>query len=103
MTSDVIAARRRAAHPGRMPTLELPAGSIAYRDVGSGPVVVFVHGLLVDGRLWSAVVSRLSPTHRCIVPDWPLGSHRAAMRPDADLSPPGLASLVLDLLDALDL
>ena len=40
---------------------------------------------------------------RCLAPDWPLGSHELAMTPDADLSPPGLASLIGGFLDALDL
>jgi len=62
-----------------------------------------MHGLLVDGRLWRKVVPRLEGDFRCIVPDWPLGSHVRALRPDADLSPPGLARIVADLMEALDL
>jgi pimeloyl-ACP methyl ester carboxylesterase len=83
--------------------VELPQGTIGYRDTGSGPPVLFVHGLLVDGRLWRNVVPRLEGDFRCIVPDWPLGSHTRALRPDADLSPPGLARIVADLVEALDL
>jgi pimeloyl-ACP methyl ester carboxylesterase len=83
--------------------VELPQGTIGYRDTGSGPPVLFVHGLLVDGQLWRKVVPRLEGDFRCIVPDWPLGSHGRAMRPDADLSPPGLAHIVADLMEALDL
>jgi pimeloyl-ACP methyl ester carboxylesterase len=84
-------------------TVELPQGPIRYTDRGEGPPVVFVHGLLVDGRLWQATADRLSPDARCIVPDWPMGSHRAPMRPDADLSPPGMARLIADFLAALEL
>ncbi len=83
--------------------IELPQGPIHYRDVGSGPPLVFVHGLLVDGALWEPVVERLSATHRCIVPDWPLGSHREAMREDADLSPHGMAKLISDFIGAIGL
>ena len=46
---------------------ELPAGPVAYRDLGSGDPIVFVHGLLVDGRLWegaAAELSRVAPLHR---------------------------------------
>ncbi len=86
-----------------MPEVALPQGTIRYRDEGSGHPVVFVHGALVDGRLWDPVVERLLPDFRCIVPDWPLGAHRIAMPPDADFSPTGLADLIADLLDALDL
>ena len=86
-----------------MPEITLPQGTIHYRDEGSGPPLVFVHGALVDGRLWDPVVERLADRARCIVPDLPLGSHRTAMRPDADMSPHGLARLVAGVLDALDL
>jgi pimeloyl-ACP methyl ester carboxylesterase len=81
----------------------LSQGTVRYRDSGSGPVVVLVHGLLVSGTLWDEVASRLSGSFRCIVPDLPLGSHQPAMEPDADLSPPGLARLVADLMDELEL
>jgi pimeloyl-ACP methyl ester carboxylesterase len=86
-----------------MPEIELAAGTVRYRDEGSGRPIVFVHGALVDGRLWDEVVSRLSGAARCVVPDLPLGAHRIAMRRDADLSPPGLADLVAELLERLDL
>jgi pimeloyl-ACP methyl ester carboxylesterase len=75
---------------------------IHHRDVGEGPPVVFVHGVLVDGRLWDPVVDRLDGLRR-IVPDLPLGAHRTPMPPDADLSPAGLAKLIADLLEELDL
>lgn len=83
--------------------IDLPQGPIRYRDEGSGPPLVFVHGLLADGRLWRKVVPLLVPGFRCIVPDWPLGSHELPMRPGADLSPTGVARLIADFLAALDL
>jgi pimeloyl-ACP methyl ester carboxylesterase len=76
---------------------------VRYREKGEGKPIVFVHGYLVDGRLWDGVVDRLSDRFRCIAPDWPIGSQQVAMRPDADLSPPGVAQLISDFLDALDL
>jgi len=48
-------------------------------------------------------VPLLEGEHRCIVPDWPLGSHVAPIDPDADLSPPGLARIIADFTAALDL
>ncbi len=83
--------------------IDLPAGRIRYREAGEGPPIVFVHGYLVDGRLWDGVVDRLSDRFRCIAPDWPIGSQQIAMEPDADLSPPGIASLIHDFLEKLDL
>jgi pimeloyl-ACP methyl ester carboxylesterase len=86
-----------------MKEVTLPQGTIRYRDNGAGEPLVFLHGLLVNGRLWDGVAERLSPDFRCIVPDLPLGSHAAPMNSDADLTPPGIARLVVDFLDALGL
>lgn len=83
--------------------VQLPAGTIRYREAGEGKPVVFVHGYLVDGRLWDGVVDRLSDRCRCLAPDWPLGAQQVAMNPDADLSPPGIARLIADFLEKLEL
>jgi pimeloyl-ACP methyl ester carboxylesterase len=83
--------------------IDLPAGRIRYREEGSGKPIVFVHGYLVDGRLWDGVVDRLGDRFRCIAPDWPIGAQQIAMKPDADLSPPGIAATIAALLEALDL
>jgi hypothetical protein len=61
--------------------VDLPAGRIRYREAGEGKPVVFIHGYLVDGRLWDGVVDRLSDRCRCIAPDWPIGSQQIAMKP----------------------
>ena len=87
-----------------MPEIELSAGTIAYEDTGgTGPTVVLLHGLMMDASLWDGVVAELRADHRCVVPTLPLGAHRTAMRPDADLSLRGVARLVTELLDRLDL
>jgi pimeloyl-ACP methyl ester carboxylesterase len=83
--------------------VELRQGTVRYRDAGSGQPIVFAHGLLVDGELWRKVTPLLEDGFRCIVPDLPLGSHREPMRPDADLTPPGVAQILADFMTALDL
>jgi pimeloyl-ACP methyl ester carboxylesterase len=83
--------------------IDLPAGRIRYRDEGQGKPVVFVHGYLVDSRLWDGVVDNLSDRCRCLAPDWPIGSQPMAMNPDADLTPYGIAAIVASFLEALDL
>ena len=80
---------------------KVPAGTIRYREAGSGPPVVFIHGLLVNGLLWRKVVPELEGSFRCIVPEMPLGSHPVALEEDADLSPTGLGRLIHDFLAAL--
>src|SRR5436305_13454698 len=86
-----------------MAEIGLSQGTIHYRDEGSGRAVVLIHGLLVSGTVWDQVVPLLAARVRCIVPDLPLGSHRQAMNPSADLSPPGLAALIAELLERLGL
>jgi pimeloyl-ACP methyl ester carboxylesterase len=66
-------------------------------------VLVFVHGLLVNGLLWRKVVPLLADRFRCVVPDLPLGSHATPMAAGADLTTPGLAEVLTDFLAALDL
>jgi pimeloyl-ACP methyl ester carboxylesterase len=83
-------------------SVDLENGTIRYRDVGSGEPIVFVHGLLVNGRIWDDVVPLLEG-YRCILPDLPLGAHEPAMAPRADLSPAGLRDVVVEFLDALGL
>jgi pimeloyl-ACP methyl ester carboxylesterase len=53
--------------------------------------------------LWDGPIAELSADHRCVAPTLPLGAHRHAMRADADLSLPGIARLVAEFLDRLDL
>jgi len=86
-----------------MQSVELPAGTIRYRDSGSGPVLLFVHGLVVNGLIWRKVTPLLTDSYRCIVPDWPLGSHSVPMNPGADLTIRGVARLIADFTEALDL
>ena len=85
-----------------MEEVRLPHATVRYRDDGSGEPIVFLHGLLVDGRLWRKVTPHLSG-YRCIVPDLPLGAHTTPAAPGADLTPHGIARLVADLLEELDL
>jgi pimeloyl-ACP methyl ester carboxylesterase len=88
---------------GEQKEVQLPQGTISYRERGSGEPIVFIHGLLVNGDLWRKVVPELSKDYRCIAPDLPLGSHSRPMSESADLSPYGLAKLIDDFLSALDL
>jgi pimeloyl-ACP methyl ester carboxylesterase len=77
-------------------------GSMDYLDVGSGPVIVFLHLVLADATHWDAMPPRLADRYRCIAPTMPMGAHRLPARQDADLSAAGLARAVAELLDHLD-
>ena len=85
--------------------IRLSGGTIRYRDEGpkDGPVLVFVHGFLVDSELWRKVTAEATSWARCLRPDLPMGSHTIAMDDDADLSPRGIAKLISEFIEALDL
>jgi pimeloyl-ACP methyl ester carboxylesterase len=48
-------------------------------------------------------VAELSADHRCLAPTLPFGAHLHPVRADADLSLPGIAALVAEFMDRLDL
>jgi len=87
-----------------MAHVEVSAGTIEYADTGgNGPVVVFVHGLLMDSAQWRHVAANLRDDFRCVPPTLPMGAHRRPMRPDADLSLRGLGRILTEFMDRLDL
>ncbi|MBN9388598.1 MAG: alpha/beta hydrolase [Chloroflexi bacterium] len=89
---------------GEQKAIELSQGTVSYRETGQGqPPVVLIHGLLVNGDLWRKVVPGLAGNYRCLAPDLPLGAHSTGLNPDADLTPPGIARLISDFIEALDL
>ncbi len=91
-----------------MPHRTLPQAIIGYVELGppasSHPPVLFVHGALVDARLWSDVANSLAEQgFHCILPTWPLGSHTTPVADRAALSPQGVAELIHQFILALDL
>ena len=91
-----------------MPQVALKQATIEYRVVGPDdsqhPPVLFVHGILVDHRLWDRVADGLAQQgFRCFLPDWPLGSHRVPVDDGTDLSPVAVASMITDFITELGL
>jgi pimeloyl-ACP methyl ester carboxylesterase len=91
-----------------MAQVALPSATIDYEVLGpqdsAHPPVLFVHGILVDRRLWQTVAEQLARQgFRCILPTWPLGSHTIPVNEGADLSPHGIATMIRDFIAALDL
>ena len=89
-----------------MPAIQLQQGTIHYEEAGppEGRPVVFVHGYIMGGDIWREVGERLAAQGlRAIMPTWPLGAHREAMRPGADTSPRGVAEMIAEFLEALRL
>src|SRR5256885_8108334 len=89
---------------GKVGGVAVGGGKVRSGERGGGPPVVFVHGVLVNGDLWRGVVPRVADAgFRCITPDLPLGSHERPMDRDADLTPPALARMIVELIDRLGL
>ena len=91
-----------------MPQVALKQATIDYRVLGPEdsphPAVLFVHGILVDHRLWLEVAERLARLgFRCYLPNWPLGSHTIPVNDGADLSPRGVATMIHDFIADLGL
>ena len=90
---------------GDVRVLSTPHGRMRVRDTGGeGPAVLLVHSLLLDPDLYATVVPLLtSRGYRCVVPELPLGGHAIPLEDGVDLTPPGLALLLVEVLDALSI
>ncbi len=74
---------------------------LAVTDLGDGPAVVLVHGLMSARRTWDAQLDRLAADHRVIAPD--LFGHGDSAKPVGDYSLGAHAASLRDLLDELDI
>jgi pimeloyl-ACP methyl ester carboxylesterase len=91
-----------------MPEVALQQATIDYRVLGPAdsphPPVLFVHGILVDSRLWDRVAEGLARQgFRCYLPNWPLGSHQIPVNDPGALSPRGVTTMIGDVIGALGL
>jgi pimeloyl-ACP methyl ester carboxylesterase len=82
--------------------IRVDGAEIEYTDTGTGPAVLFVHGVYVTGALWRDAVEELGDGFRCIVPTWPLGAHGMPSR-GADLGAEAAARRIVHFVEALDL
>src|SRR5436305_249179 len=94
----------RSEQLGKVGEVAVSGGKVRYRERGDGPPLVFLHGVLVNGDLWREVVPPVADAgFRCITPDLPIGGHELPMDESADLTPPGLARLIVEVIDGLGL
>jgi pimeloyl-ACP methyl ester carboxylesterase len=85
-------------------TVSIPAGEIEIHEIGTGTPLVCLHGALVSWQIWEPIARPLAASgYRVIMPSLPLGAHPTAMRAGTDLTPPGLAQIIADVIGALDL
>jgi pimeloyl-ACP methyl ester carboxylesterase len=81
-------------------SVETPSGRIGYVERGSGPVALFVHGVLLNGYFWRHQVESLSGVRRCIAPDL-LAHGRTEIGADQEVSVTANARMLGEFLDAL--
>src|SRR5215813_9507382 len=81
-------------------TVRTVSGIISYTEQGSGPVALFVHGVLLNGHLWRHQLADLSDIRRCIAVDL-LAHGDTEIAPDQDVSVTANAKMLKEFLDAL--
>ncbi|MEP6730960.1 MAG: alpha/beta hydrolase [bacterium] len=77
-----------------------PSGNINYTEAGSGPVALFVHGVLLNGHLWRHQMAELADVRRCIAVDL-LAHGDTQIAPEQDVSVTANATMLREFLDAL--
>jgi pimeloyl-ACP methyl ester carboxylesterase len=81
-------------------TVQTASGRISYTEQGTGPVALFVHGVLLNGYLWRHQLTDLSSIRRCIAVDL-LAHGDTEIAPEQDVSVTANAKMLKEFLDAL--
>ena len=82
--------------------VQTASGRVAYTERGTGPVALFVHGVLLNGHLWRHQLAHLSDIRRCVAPDL-LAHGGTEISPDQDVSVTANATMLTEFLDALSI
>ena len=80
-------------------TVDLPDGQISYREAGSGPSIVFLHGLAGNSRSWDAQFDHFSKSNHVIAWDAPGYGRSDDMEADIDVYTDCLNQLLSTLID----
>lgn len=81
-------------------SIQTRSGRIAYLEQGTGPVALFVHGVLLNGHLWRHQLEALSDTRRCVAIDL-LAHGDTEIGAGQDVSVTANAKMIGEFLDAL--
>jgi pimeloyl-ACP methyl ester carboxylesterase len=81
-------------------SIETPSGRIAYFEAGTGPLALFVHGVVLNRHLWRHQLVGLSDIRRCVAVDL-LAHGETDIAPDQDVSVTANANMLREFLDAL--
>ncbi|RDS81864.1 alpha/beta fold hydrolase [Dyella psychrodurans] len=77
-----------------------PSGNIGYLEHGSGPVALFVHGVLLNSYLWRHQLAQLGGMRRCIAVDL-LAHGDTEIATTQDVSVTANAHMLAQFLDAM--
>src|SRR4030088_522901 len=80
--------------------VDTPSGRIGYVEVGSGPIALFVHGVLLNKHMWHYQLAALSDFRRCIAVDL-LAHGNTEIAAAQDVSGTANAKMLKEVLDAL--
>jgi pimeloyl-ACP methyl ester carboxylesterase len=81
-------------------SVDTASGRISYAEAGSGPVALFVHGVLMNKHLWRHQLGGLADIRRCIAVDL-LAHGDTEIGSDQDVSVTANARMLTEVLDAL--
>ncbi|MCV7419558.1 alpha/beta fold hydrolase [Mycobacterium yunnanensis] len=79
--------------------LDLHGERVAYRDEGSGEVLLLIHGMAGSSDAWRDLIPLLAKKYRVVAPD--LLGHGQSVKPRGDYSLGAFAVSLRDLLDEL--
>lgn len=99
-TDPAVAIANNATPPSRFITVD--GVPLHYRDEGSGPVLLLIHGSIVNLRQWDLVADRLKDRFRIVRVDWPPYGV-SGPDPGGIYTTPRAAELVAGFVAALDL
>src|ERR1700732_5424861 len=88
--------------PATIHTVETPSGRISYASAGSGPVALFVHGVLLNKHFWRHQLAGLSDIRRCIAVDL-LAHGETEIEPNQDVSVTANANMLKEVIEALQI
>ena len=83
-----------------MRTVRIGAREMAYREAGTGPAVLLIHGMAGSSETWEPILEPLGRRARAIAVDLP--GHGGSTNPGGDYSLGAQAACVRDLMIALD-
>ena len=81
-------------------SIDTPSGRISYTEAGSGPVALFVHGVVLNKHVWRRQLTGLSDARRCIAVDL-LAHGDTEIDANQDVSVTANANMLCEVLAAL--